>query len=252
MRLILTFLLCASIFLPHSSQAQELDYDTVVKSKDDVESFEEYLVYLAWLNSPSAVQMKHRQNIANIQIKEAKLGVWEAFAPYVNYQFSRSEGLQVLNGIVDENGNLIGAGSANGFGAGLSFRLLPLFATKHKVAVAKEQAKMVVSDVNMGKLNLRAQVLGRYNNYIYAQRATEERAKTESDASENNRLVLELFKKDLALFEDVNNASSTYHKAVEDRLRTELETRSAKIALEELVGVSLEAAILNFEGEKGM
>ncbi len=240
------------MLLPFSTQAQELDYDMIVKSKDDVSSFEEYLVYLAWLNSPNAEQMEQHQNIANLRIKEAKLGIWESFTPFVNYQFSNSEGIQVTDGVVSENGMLVGAGQANGLGVGVSFRLLPLFTTKHRVAIAKENAKMVVSSVNTNKLNLRAQVLSRYVTYVYAQKTVEERAKTESDASENMRLILELFKKDLAEFEDVNNASSTYHKAVEERLRSELETRSAKILVEELIGVSLEEALLNYDGSEDL
>ncbi len=252
MRQLITIVFFMLALLPYGMQAQELDYDMVVKSEDDVASFEEYLVYLAWLNSPNAVQMQHRQNIANIQIKEAKLGFWETFTPFINYQFSNSEGLQVMDGQVSENGQIIGAGQANGLGVGVSFRLLPLFTTKHRVAMAKENAKMVVSDVNNNKLHLRAQVLGRYANYIYAQKTVEERTKTESAASENNRLVLELFKKDLAEFEDVNSAASTYHKAVEERLRSELETRSAKILLEELIGITLDEALLSYNGSTEM
>lgn len=253
MRQLITIVLFMAILLPFCTQAQELDYDMIVKSKDDVESFEEYLVYLAWLNNPNAGLMEHRQNIANIQIKEAKLGVWETITPFVNYNFgiTNNTGTQVVSGTPSEVGSL-GDGRSRGLGMGVSFRLLPLFATKHRVAIAKETAKMVVSDVNTNKLNLRAQVLGRYVNYIYAQKTVEERAKTESDASENMRLVLELFKKDLAEFEDVNNASSTYHKAVEERLRSELETRSTKILVEELIGISLEEALLTYDGSEDL
>ncbi len=76
MRQLIT-ILCFALCLPVLMQAQEVDYDMIVKSEDDVDSFEEYLVYLAWLNSPTAEQMQYRRNIADIQIKEAKLGWWE-------------------------------------------------------------------------------------------------------------------------------------------------------------------------------
>lgn len=245
MKQLITILALAAVCC--TLQAQELDFDTVVKAEEEVNSFEEYLVYLAWLNSPNAQQMQYRKEVAGLEIKQAKLGWLETFNPFVNYQFGNSEGFLTAGPNAETPNNI---GRTNGLGLGISFRLLPLFTNKHKVAIAEENAKMVLSDVNNSKLYLRAQVLGRYYNYIYGQKAIEERLKTESDTKENYTLSLELFKKDLAQFEDVNNASSAYHKATEDRLRAELETQNAKILLEEYIGISLEEAMVLYGKEE--
>ena len=250
-RLITVLALTSFFFTVH---AQQLDFDTVVKAEDDVSSFEEYLVYLAWLNSPISEAAEYRKNIARIQVKEAKLGWLETFTPFVNYSFGNSEGTNtpIIGGTtmpdpMNDTPMTFGIGESRGVGIGMSFRLLPLFTNKHKVAAAKENIKIVLSEVNNTKLNLRAQVLGRYFNYVYGAKAIEERVKTESDTEESYKLILELFKKDLAQFEDVNNASTAYHKATEERLRAELETKNAKILLEEYIGISLEEATLMYE-----
>ncbi|MEM9991352.1 MAG: hypothetical protein AAF738_06275, partial [Bacteroidota bacterium] len=144
MKYILTTVICCTL-MTLSLQAQELDFDTVVKTEDEVASFEEYLVYLAWLNSPTTQQLSHRQEIAAIQIKEAKLGWLEGFTPFVNYNIGNSINIgqsMPENPPNDQRTTLsTGSGDAWGIGMGVSFRLLPLFTTKHKVAAAEEHAK---------------------------------------------------------------------------------------------------------------
>ncbi|MEM8528184.1 MAG: TolC family protein [Bacteroidota bacterium] len=208
---------------------------------DENVAFETFLVKLAWKNHPTAAVYNSKLKIADLGIKQAKLGYLDAALPFLSY----SNVSTPFNGSVTD-----GFSGGGGFAFGVSFRIAPLYLTEHNVAIAEENKKIAKLEKADGKLEIQTKVLTLYQQYISAQRVVEERLKMESEARENQKLVLTLFKKDAAEYEDVNAVSGSYYKATEDRVRAETEVILAKIALEEWIGVNLEEAREQFGGEE--
>jgi len=207
-------------------------------SKNEDTTFDDFLVELAWKNHPTASIYNSKLKIADLGIKQAKLGYLDAVLPFLSYSNAGTP----FNGSVTD-----GFSGGGGFAFGVSFRLAPLYTTEHNVAIAEENQKIASLERIDGKLEVQAKVLILYQQYLSAQTVVEQRLKMEAEAEENQKLVLALFKKDAAEYEDVNAASSTYYKATEDRARAETEVILAKIALEEWIGVSLEKAVALYE-----
>jgi len=247
MRFLYTILFCTAIFF---SNAQKLDFDEVVRPANELTSFEDYLVYLAWQNHPTANRLNANTEIAALEIKTEKKGYWEAIMPFVNLSRGNSSGFSapIINPLPGvENPMTSSDGNSNGFSVGLSLRLLPLVTTKHRVDIAEENYKITKFEVNEAKLLIRREVLAAYRSLLFAEKIVEERASVEASSSENQRLVLELFKQDGgAEYEDVIAAGNTYHKAVEERLRAELDVEKEKLNIEQWIGIPLETAMQGF------
>ncbi|NJK83311.1 MAG: TolC family protein [Saprospiraceae bacterium] len=239
--------LCLCLWLA-TATTQRLDFEEIIPSQKTIESFEDYLVYAAWLNYPTNKILASKISIAQEDIKVQKLGILEGFAPFLNYSTGTSSGLSLPNVQpgMPEVPSAISDGTANAFSMGLSIRLLPLFATKHQVNIAKENLKIAETDVNTAKLTLRGKVLATYRGLLLAQQILEQRIKVEEQADENYRFVLALFQKETAEYEDINTAIVTRDKAKEERLRTEIEVMQWKVALEEWIGISLEEALADY------
>lgn len=228
------FTVCILLYLFSFSQvlAQE--------EVDNELTFEEFLVELAWKNHPTASIYNSQLKIADLGIKQAKLGYLDAILPFLSYS---NAGGAPFNGSVTD-----GFSGGGGFAFGVSFRLAPLYTTEHNVAIAEENQKIIRLEKADGKLEIQTKVLTLYQQYLSAETVVEQRLKMEGEARENQKLVLELFKKDAAEYEDVNIASSSYYKATEDRARAETEVMLVKIALEEWIGVRLEEAKVMYGG----
>jgi outer membrane protein TolC len=241
------FSLCL-LFYVLTTNAQRVDFNTIIPTQSTIQSFEDYLVYVAWLNYPTNKVLESKINIAQEDIKVQKLGVLEGFAPFINYSRGSSSGmsLPMLQPGMPEVPAALSDGTANAFSVGLSIRLLPIFATKHQVNIAKENLKVAEADVNTSKLSLRSKVLGTYRGLLLAQEVLEQRIKVEEQADENYRFILALFQKESAEYEDINTAIINRDKAKEERLRTEIEVMQWQLALEEWIGISLEAALADY------
>lgn len=239
--------LCLILF-SLATNAQRLDFEEVIPTQATIKTFEDYLIYVAWLNYPTNKVLESKINIAQEDIKAQKLGVLEGFAPFINYSRGTSSGtsLPTLQPGMPEIPAALSDGTANAFSIGVSIRLLPLFATKHQVNIAKENLKVAEADVNTYKLNLRNKVLSTYRGLLLAQKVLEQRIKVEEQADENYRFVLALFQKEGAEYEDINTAITNRDKAKEERFRTEIEVMQWQLALEEWIGISLEAAIADY------
>lgn len=230
MRKFILYLFC--LFIHYTSAAQ-----VFTEVKKNV-AFEEFLVNLAWKQHPTNAIFDSKVKIAELGIKEARLGYWDAVLPFISYS---NVSLGLVNSIPDNP-----VSSNNGFSFGLSLRLAPLYATEHQVSIAKEEKKIAQLEQDGSKLQVRTKVLTAYREVLYAEKIVEERLKVESEAKENQRLALELFKKDAAEYEDINTTATAYHKAFEERLRAELAVETARLALEEWIGMPLLEANLLF------
>jgi outer membrane protein TolC len=221
----ITFLLFSLLFVQFSS-AQPLPNEEL--------TFEEFLVNLAWENHPTKNIYEQKINITEAEISNAKTGYWDAVLPFVNF----------MGGGLAANTFPDAPNAAGGFGVGLSVRLRPLYSTEHEVAVAKANQEIANLEMEGGRRTMAQQIKTFYSEWSLAKTVAAKRLQIETETRENQKLVLELFRQNAAEFEDVNNASTAFQQALEDRLRAEMEIRLAAIALEEWIGMSLEAAQL--------
>ncbi|MEM1327662.1 MAG: TolC family protein [Bacteroidota bacterium] len=197
-------------------------------------TFEDFLVDLAWKNHPTKAIYEQKINITESEISQAKTGYWDALLPFVNFT-----GGALAPNIVPDAPNVVG-----GLGFGLSFRLRPLYSTEHEVAIAKANKEIADLELTGGQRAMAQKIKSLHGEWSLAKAVADQRLKVETESRENQKLVLELFRQNAAEYEDVNNASTAFQKALEDRLRAEMDIRLAAIALEEWIGMTLEAAQL--------
>ncbi len=223
------------------SYGQKVDFDQVVLPANiQPDVFRDYLVQLAWLNTPTSEALSYEMNIAQQEIKNRKLG-WSS-AVGINVGLTQNQAIDSLG---------VGA-TPNFFSPRVSFgatiNILPLLVTPGRVKIAREKLKIAESDLDAEKLKTRAEVYRRYEAYLLALEVLKVRTQMNEDAASNYKLMLELFKNDEATFENYNDANIAYYKAQEERLAAETEVRLAIISIEELIGISMQEARQLFAG----
>lgn len=226
-----TFALSTFLFFTTvpKATAQRVNFDQVVQPFDQIaEDFEEFLVQLAWLNNPSNDALSYKLNIADQEIRNARLGWWEAVGVQVSYNPVTAE--------------IDGQSIFPEISYGAVIRLESLITTPGKIRIAKEKFKIAQTDVDQEKLRIRAETLQRYRKYQLALEILKVRTKMEEDANANFQFQSSLFTKTEASFEDYNAAYNAYHTAVESRLKAETDVEIAKIMIEEVIGIPLETA----------
>ncbi len=129
---------------------------------------------------------------------------------------------------------------APGYNYGLSVSLGQLFTTGPRIDMAKEMQKVEELERDQSKLNLRKEVLHRYNEHLLSIEILKTRQLAEEDASATFQLISALFKKNRANFDEKNKASITYYDTMEKRLAAETEVSNTKYSLEEILGVKWE------------
>ena len=123
-----------------------------------------------------------------------------------------------------------------------TFKLGRFLNQKHNVDMAKERVKIADADLNQKKLQVRMEVLKRYEEFEQQVEILKATSKAEDDASSTYTLITDLFKVDKATAEDYLAASTSYHTAVEKRIRANSEMNIAKLRVEEMIGISLDEA----------
>ena len=98
------------------------------------------------------------------------------------------------------------------------------------------------STVDQQKLAVRAKVLEQYKTYLGAEDIYVIRLQAEQDSKESYQLAASLFKAGEAKFEEFTSAATSYFAAKESTLNAKIDIELSRVKLEELIGVSLEAA----------
>lgn len=221
----MAFLLCQ---LPMKAQDQPLD------------PFAEWLVQLVYNTYPGLQLLDSEAKVAQEEIKLAQKE-WLR-APGFNLGFNRASNL------VDSN---MGTGSENflfpRISVGASVSLYPLFSTKGKVRSAEASYEAQMHTIDLEKSAIRREVLTRYRDYQLAVDLVRVRSKMEEDADAHYRLMDRLFRSNEAEFKDYNEAYKTYQGAIEARLEAQANIDKTRIALEELLGLSLAEARRQWE-----
>ena len=213
--------------------AQKLDYDTLVSPIETAtESFESYLVALAWMNNPENDVFKHNISIADENIKVAK----RDWANDVGLTFNLNEAN------INRGPDTLGFNNFPRYNLGLTFNLGRIISMKPNINMAKEEKKIEEAELLQRKIVLRSEVLRRYQLYKQAIEIFKVRKKAEQDADEIYTLMRNRFREGSVNFDDFNRSSTNLQNATEAVLESQGEIDLAEIDIEEIIGISLEKA----------
>lgn len=218
-----------AIFLLFSASlyAQRTDFDKVVLPLDmRARDFQELLVQLAWMNNPN------NENLSKGVIIERDKVVLEkqSWMNGVTASFNLNEG-----NFVQQSNLFFPIYNLNA-----SISLGTIMSTPHKVKIAKQNVKIAENKVNQQKLQLRAEVLRRYQTYLSSIEILKVRTQAVEDVRVMQTMVIRKFEQGLSTVEEYTQALKSYNEAVEGKTAAENDIVMARISLEELIGLSLD------------
>jgi outer membrane protein TolC len=227
MRLYFYILLLASTLSCTGAFAQAtIDYDKIVAPADKkTKTFDEYIVQLAWLNNASTQILDANVEIAELEKQAAKRSWLDQINANVNF-----------NSIRDTVGFVGEQFLSPGFNYGLSVNAGGLINNKQRVRLADQMKTIAEAEKNQDKLQFRAMVLDRLEQFDNARELLTIRRNAEIDAETNYTLVQSLYDQGKAQFEDLAQASEVYFRAVESTSLAKSRVVRTRLGLEEVVG----------------
>ena len=234
---LLTFLISIPCF------SQKVDFDRVVTpSEMGTRNFNEYLVQLAWVNSPENEALDFEKNLREFEFKAEKKDWMDdiRFSVNLNENNLNRDTIFIIPG-TDPSGvnqtNLFPI-----FNLNASISLGTFTNRKNKLGIAEQRVKIAEANINQKKLNVRMEMLKRYENYLMFEEILKTVIQAEENANQALLLITDLFKADKATFEEYNSASTSYNTAVEKRIKASTELKIAQYLVEEMIGISLDEA----------
>ncbi len=210
--------------------AQRTDYDLVVQpSEAKARDFAEYLVQLAWMNSPQAAMAY--EEVENAQ--EHSKNLRREWMRDVGATFNLNEGNIVVK---SSDANIF----FPRYNFGFNINLYNIFTLPTKNRIGKHNVKITEYKVNDKKLSVRAETLGLYAKYKLTKEVYKLRVLLEQELYNGFVLMEQLYKTDEKNLDDYTNASSAYFQAKENRIKAETDVLLAKILLEEMIGIRWE------------
>jgi hypothetical protein len=229
---VLLFLLSSLYCYPVFSQ--QVDFNMVVQPLETkARDFSEYLVQLAWLNSPeSQIVQEQAKNARDSNKNVRKEWTRDAQTTFnLNESNLRSQ-------------STAGAGSNVFFpryNVSVALNLYNILSQKQKNAIGNREIKIADRKIDQRKLEIRNKTLSRYATYKLAKQLLKLRTLAEQDVYANYILIQQLYKTtDEKSFEEYTHASSAYYAAQEARMKAEAELQIAKLDLEEMIGIKWE------------
>ncbi|MBK9463094.1 MAG: TolC family protein [Sphingobacteriales bacterium] len=222
------FIYCLLFFLFATNlYAQRANFDKIVYPLDmRAKDFKEVLVQLAWLNNPNNDNLSKSIIIERDKVKLEK----QSWMNGVTTSFNLNEG------------NF--SQQANGFfpiyNLNASITLGTILSTPTKVKIAKQNVQIAENKVNQQKLQLRAEVLRRYQTYLSSIEILKVRTQAVEDMRVMQTMVIRKFEQGLATVEEYTQALKSYNETIEGKTAAENDIAIAKISIEEMIGMTLE------------
>ena len=199
-------------------------------------TFEEYLVQMAWKNSPEL-----EGNVYEIEARRQEISLAKK-----DWTRNLQAGVNINQVSIKDIGRKADTSRISQFTAyplwqvGLGINFGDLIVRKHKVKYAQNRVKISESEQNFKKQKLRGEVLKRFQEYLSTKDILKVRLQSLDAAEANKTQISNLFSVNKAKFEDYNTANKAYFDALESRVRGEGDIKLKKIALEELIGFKWE------------
>jgi Outer membrane protein len=217
-------------------QAQKVDFDKVVIPVDyRAKTFPEFLVQLAWMNNPKNDVLERKVDIAKEELKIKKKDWTDDFDAIFNYNeahfiqdfFPNVSDDPIVQSLIYPRFN---------FGARISLGTLLNHSKEKKIA--RLEVKVTELERDQEKLQIRADVLERYEEYLLAKEIRLTREQAEEETFQTYQLINARFKKGDADLDEVNKASTTYFNAKESTITAKSDIKVTIIKIEELIGIS--------------
>jgi len=195
----------------------------------DIE-FPEKLVRLAWQNNPVVGALNSDLEKSNLEVKYSR---WNWL-----------DNLRITGNLNEFNiDKMIGQTEGSQFfpryNISASFSLGTLFTNPLKTKVAKENVNISMESINQKKLEIRSEVLRKYQTYLSSKEIYDLRTQMVEDAYSDFKLKEQNFAKGDIVLNEYNLSLDRYNQQKIYKIEAEKDMQIAKIELEELIGIKL-------------
>lgn len=227
-----TYLLIMAFAFAVGLQAQVVNFDTLIMplerpSKD----LENYLVQVAWVNNPIMKTYDYNKEIARNEMELEKRRWMEEVRASFNINESNIRNPEQSIFFPRYN-----------FGGSISIG--SLLNTGKRVDISQQNINIAEAEQDQEKLKLRGLVLSRYYEYLQALDIYKNRITAETDAKQILQFESAKFKEGTTQMDKYIRASQNYQLTSERLIEAKGDIKQAKIALEEVIGIPIENAIL--------
>ncbi len=225
------------LLLGLATWAQTTDFERLVPDIDyRSKTLEEYLVQLAWHNNPDNKILNTEVAIADNEIKLTK----NEWTRDIRASFNINE-ISLSNIVYGDRLDLPVFYPIYNFTA--TINLGTFVRRKPEVQNAQYEKLIAEQEVNNRKIEIRREVLERYEKYLLSLEVVKIKVQAEDNAYTTYKLLSEKFKSGKAELEEFTKASETYFRSQEDHKKAQSEIKTSKIAVEEMIGIPLQEAI---------
>lgn len=227
------FLLPAMMILSIGALGQTVDYNKIILPEsvgEDID-FEERLVQLAWKNHPANDIARRNVDIAVYDLKISR----REWLDIIQFQFNINE----FN--IDPSSDIYGrADFYPRYNFGARFNLSFLFTKVVENKQRNEQIEVAVDEMNARKLQLRQEVLQSYNFYLMYKEILGIQSLALEDAESSHQLTERAFEQGEKSFDEYMRSLEVLNRVKIQKLSSETDFLNARLALEALIGVSLD------------
>ena len=215
-----------------SGYGQEVDYNTIILPSGATDiSFAEKLVRLAWQNNPANRIIESQQRISDIEIDQARWSWLDNFRITGNInEFVLNPENDILNRSAFFPKYNISAVVTLGY-----FVNIPL-----EVKKKKEEFTLAGYSIDQQKIQIRAEVLRRYEQYLMAREILKVESEAQEDLFASMSLVEQNFRNGNATIEEYNGVLEKYNNQRIRKITAQGNFNQTKISVEEMIGVRLE------------
>jgi outer membrane protein TolC len=231
--ILIIFFFATLFWMPAHSQT--IDFNQIVVPEGQrPTNFEDFLVQLAWLNSPKRqiLDLEKQKEQKDVDLKRTE------WMDDVNFTFNINE-VSLENVLAPDPNNFV-LYPLYQLSAGVS--LGSITNTKKEREREEYDVKISEMEANEYKMAIRAETLARYHKLLLAIETLKVRVKAEENAQNIYDLANQRFKNADLDMEDLLSASESFNAALERRLDAETDIELSKLALEEMIGIKWEAA----------
>lgn len=267
-------ILLGLFFTIQTSTAQVVNVDTLVYPLSTTgQSFENYLVSLAWNNNPEFKVYASELKIAQTEVQIAK----RAWADDWNITLNLNENnlntsteggdpieltdetsqtlttldLDEVRTLLESSGQTLNVNNFPRYNFGLTLNLGSLLTRGKEVEIAEERVMIEQLNENHGKFEIRAEVYRAFLIYTQSIKSLKIIAKQEQTAADIFDLMKTRFKSGSIDFDDFNQSQDAYNRALAGLNVAEEKVVLAELEIQELIGMPLKLARFYYDENNG-
>ncbi len=211
--------------------AQKIDYNSIIlpMNASDID-FPEKLVRLAWQNNPAVGILHSELEKSSLEVKYSRWNWLDNFRVTGN-----------LNEFTIDNptGPTEGAQFFPRYNISASISLGNLFTNPIKTKVGKENVNISLENINQKKLEIRSEVLRKYQTYLSLKEIYDLRTQMVEDAFSDYKLKEQNFAKGETILNEYTISLDRYNQQKINKIEAEKNMLVARLELEELIGIKL-------------